>query len=60
MKKINFGKASMIMTVLGGIASLIGGIAGTIDAKQTAIQTAHDTTIEYLDANIKNEESAEA
>ena len=53
--KINFGKASMIMTILGGLATLIGGIAGNIDAHQTAEKTAHDTAIQYLDAATKEE-----
>lgn len=49
LSKINMGKASMIMTILSGIMSLIGGVASVIDAKQTAVETARETTQEYLD-----------
>ena len=48
LSKINMGKASMIMTILSGILSLIGGVASVVDAKQTAVETARETTQEYL------------
>lgn len=53
MKKVNMGKVSMLMSILGGIMALIGGVASNIDSKQTAQKTARDTTIEYLDACAK-------
>lgn len=49
LSKINMGKASMVMTILSGILSLIGGVASVMDAKQTAVETARETTKEYLD-----------
>lgn len=49
LSKINMGKASMIMTILSGVLSLIGSVASVIDAKQTAVETARETAREYLD-----------
>lgn len=49
-KKFDFGKAGMFISILGGIMSIIGGFFSEKDAKQTAIETAHDTAIEYLTA----------
>lgn len=57
MKKFDIGIVSMIMGILGGALSFGGGILSTIDAKRTAIQTAHDTTIEYLNTATKTEEA---
>ena len=48
LSKINMGKVSMVMTILSGIVSLLGGVASVIDAKQTAVETARETTQEYL------------
>lgn len=59
LSKINMGKASMIMTILSGVLSLIGGVAGVIDAKQTAVETARETTREYLDNRADEVKEAE-
>ena len=56
--KINMGKASLIMTILGGLASLLGGIASTLDARQTAVETARETTLEYLNTSTQEEANA--
>lgn len=62
LSKINMGKVSMVMTILSGIVSLLGGVASVIDAKQTAVETARETTQEYLNnctaAAEKTEEEA--
>lgn len=50
-KKINMGTLSMIMTILGGIVSLIGGIAGTLDAHKTAEETARETAEKLLSSD---------
>lgn len=59
LSKINMGKASMIMTILSGILSLIGGVASIVDAKQTAVETARETTQEYLDKCAASAEKTE-
>lgn len=50
LKNLNFGKISLVMSILGGVASLIGGVAATVDAKATAIKTAEETTKKYLES----------
>ena len=57
MKKFDIGIVGTIVSILGGVLTLGGGILSTVDVKRTAIQTAHDTTIEYLDAATKTEEA---
>lgn len=58
MKKVNLGALSMIMTIIGGLVSLVGGIVSTLDSRHTAQETAKEAVKEYLN-DIENSDKGE-
>lgn len=57
MKKANLGMFSMILTVVGGLVSLVGGIVSTLDSRHTAQETAREAVKEYLNNSENSDKS---